>query len=143
MEEGPEGGEAGQAGPSDAHLTAVPTIEAAAGDQNQPPAMSERTDSRAVRSSQRWAGAAPYVIVAVVAMWLSRSFWFPGRYVVGFDTYAYSGPNVEVTMPAQVPVEESSSWAIGRLHAAGIPVLGFALEGGRLSDAFLAVTEEA
>ena len=53
------------------------------------------------------------------------------------------GPNVEVTMPAQVPVEESSSWAIGRLHAAGIPVLGFALEGGRLSDAFLAVTEEA
>ena len=40
---------------------------------------------------------APYGIIAVVGLWLSRSFWVPGRYVVGFDTYAYSGPNLEVT----------------------------------------------
>jgi hypothetical protein len=41
--------------------------------------------------------AAPFLIVAAVGLWLTRSFWFPGRYVVGFDTYAYSGPNLEVT----------------------------------------------
>ena len=44
----------------------------------------------------RVAGPAPYAIVTVVGLWLTRSFWFPGRYVVGFDTYAYSGPNIEV-----------------------------------------------
>ena len=48
-------------------------------------------------SSGRLSAAAPFVLVTVVGLWLTRSFWFPGRYVVGFDTYAYSGPNLEVT----------------------------------------------
>lgn len=52
------------------------------------------------------------------------------------------GANLEVTMPAGVPVEESSSRLMGVFHNAGIPVLSFTLEGGRLSDAFLAVTKE-
>ena len=63
----------------------------------------------------------PYVIVALVAMWLSRSFWFPGRYVVGFDTYAYSGPNVEVTEAAwrdfRLPI-------LNDLIFGGVPHLG-------------------
>jgi hypothetical protein len=41
-----------------------------------------------------------------VALWLSRSFWLPGRYVIAFDTVAYAGPNFEVTM---------ESWRAGRL----------------------------
>ena len=61
------------------------------------------------------------MIVAVVAMWLSRSFWFPGRYVVGFDTYAYSGPNVEVTEAAwrdfRLPI-------LNDLIFGGVPHLG-------------------
>jgi len=36
-------------------------------------------------------------VVVAVGLWLTRPFWFPGSYVVGFDTYAYSGPNLEVT----------------------------------------------
>ena len=72
MEAGTEGSEEGQTGTSDAGLT-----EAA--------------------SRARLISAAPFAIVAVIGLWLTRSFWFPGRYVVGFDTYAYSGPNLEIT----------------------------------------------
>jgi hypothetical protein len=43
---------------------------------------------------------------ALVALWLSRSFWLPGRYVVAFDTFAYSGPNYRVTI---------DQWRAGRL----------------------------
>jgi hypothetical protein len=68
VEEGAEGGEEGQAGSSGDRL-----------------------------SRDRLTAATPFVIVTVVGLWLTRSFWFPGRYVVGFDTYAYSGPNLEVT----------------------------------------------
>jgi hypothetical protein len=42
----------------------------------------------------------PAVVVCVVGVWLTRSFWLPGRYVVGFDTFAYSGPNAEITTTA-------------------------------------------
>ena len=64
-------------------------------DGNPAVPVSEGTDVRTVRSSHdRAAAASPYLIVTAVAMWLSRTFWVPGRYVVGFDTYAYSGPNV-------------------------------------------------
>ena len=62
MEEGAEGGEAGQAGPSDARLTLANG------------AMSERTDNEAIGSSPRWIGTVPYVLVTVVALWLSRAF---------------------------------------------------------------------
>ncbi|CAN5355980.1 hypothetical protein BH23ACT3_BH23ACT3_17010 [soil metagenome] len=41
-----------------------------------------------------------------MALWLSRSFWLPGRYVVAFDTFAYSGPNYRVTI---------DQWRAGRL----------------------------
>jgi ABC-2 type transport system ATP-binding protein len=68
--------------------------------------------------------------------------------LVGADLLAAAldgerGANVEVTMPARAPAEESSFRVLGVLHVAGIPVVGFTLEGGRLSDAFLAVTGEA
>ncbi len=46
---------------------------------------------------------------------------------------------VELTVPAGSP-EEASAQALSCLLDAGVPVLGFTLEGGRLSDAFLAVT---
>ena len=45
----------------------------------------------------RLTAAAPYLVVTAVALWLTRAFWMPGGYVVGFDTYAYSGPNLEIT----------------------------------------------
>ncbi len=46
----------------------------------------------------RWATA--YATVALTSAWSTRSFWWPGRYVVSFDGYAYSGPNLTVTEAA-------------------------------------------
>jgi ABC-2 type transport system ATP-binding protein len=68
--------------------------------------------------------------------------------LVGADLLAAAldgerGADVEVTLPARAPAEESSFRVLGVLHVAGIPVVDFTLEGGRLSDAFLTVTEEA
>jgi ABC-2 type transport system ATP-binding protein len=50
---------------------------------------------------------------------------------------------VELRLPGDQPPEESSAAALRCLLDAAVPVLGFSLEGGRLSDAFLAVTEGA
>jgi ABC-2 type transport system ATP-binding protein len=50
---------------------------------------------------------------------------------------------LELTMPPDLAPEAASAEALRRLLDAHVPVLGFTLEGGRLSDAFLAVTEEA
>jgi ABC-2 type transport system ATP-binding protein len=50
---------------------------------------------------------------------------------------------VELSMPAGVAPETAAAQVLGRLLQAGVPVLGFTLEGGRLGDAFLAVTEDA
>ena len=47
-----------------------------------------------------------------------------------------------LTMPTGVALDKAASLALSRLLQAGVPVLGFALEGGRLSDAFLTVTED-
>ncbi|HSE09588.1 MAG TPA: ABC transporter ATP-binding protein [Nocardioidaceae bacterium] len=54
-----------------------------------------------------------------------------------------SPDEVPVRLPGDEPVEPSAEKALRGLLDAGIPVLGFSLEGGRLSDAFLAVTKEA
>jgi ABC-2 type transport system ATP-binding protein len=50
---------------------------------------------------------------------------------------------VELILPAGVAPESAAAQVLGRLLEAGVPVLGFTLEGGRLGDAFLAVTEDA
>jgi ABC-2 type transport system ATP-binding protein len=50
---------------------------------------------------------------------------------------------VRLTLPADESSEQSSSRALGCLLSGGVPVLGFTLAGGRLDDAFLAVTEKA
>jgi ABC-2 type transport system ATP-binding protein len=47
---------------------------------------------------------------------------------------------VELRLPGDVPPEESTAAALRCLLDADVPVLGLSLEGGRLSDAFLAVT---
>jgi ABC-2 type transport system ATP-binding protein len=52
------------------------------------------------------------------------------------------GGEVEIRLPEDVAPETAAMRALGGLLAAGVPVLGFTLEGGRLSDAFLAITEE-
>ena len=39
-------------------------------------------------------------LVILFALWLTRTFWLPGRFMIGFDTFAYSGPNAEVTAQA-------------------------------------------
>jgi ABC-2 type transport system ATP-binding protein len=48
---------------------------------------------------------------------------------------------VRLKLPGNVPPEESSAAALRALLDADVPVLGLSLEGGRLSDAFLAVTQ--
>jgi ABC-2 type transport system ATP-binding protein len=50
---------------------------------------------------------------------------------------------LELTFSAETDPEEMSAEALRLLLGAEVPVLGFELEGGRLSDAFLAMTESA
>jgi ABC-2 type transport system ATP-binding protein len=50
---------------------------------------------------------------------------------------------LELRLPAELEPEVAAAKALGSLLDAGVPVLGFSLEGGRLGDAFLAVTEGA
>jgi ABC-2 type transport system ATP-binding protein len=52
------------------------------------------------------------------------------------------GGELELSLPADVPPDAAATQTLRRLLDAGVPVLGFTLEGARLSDAFLAVTEE-
>ena len=96
MEAGAEGSEEGQAGARSVRLT--------------------DTSRRA-----RLIAAAPYTVVALAGLWLTRSFWFPGRYVVGFDTYAYSGPNLEVTERA---LRQGHLPILNDLIFGGVPHLG-------------------
>lgn len=42
----------------------------------------------------------PHMVLVLVGLWLTRTFWLPGRFLVGFDTFAYSGPNSVVTAEA-------------------------------------------
>jgi len=51
------------------------------------------------------------------------------------------GGQLEVLIPVGATLETAAADALRRLLDADVPVLGFTLEGGRLSDAFLAVTE--
>ena len=50
---------------------------------------------------------------------------------------------LELRLPAGLEPEAAAAKALGSLLDAGVPVLGFSLGGGRLGDAFLAVTEGA
>jgi ABC-2 type transport system ATP-binding protein len=52
------------------------------------------------------------------------------------------GGRVELLIPVGVVPETATAGALRRLLDDGVPVHGFVLEGGRLSDAFLAVTED-
>ncbi len=52
---------------------------------------------------------------------MTRAFWVPGGYVVGFDTYAYSGPNLEVTERA---LREWRLPILNDLIFGGVPHLG-------------------
>jgi Bacterial membrane protein YfhO len=80
-----------------------------------------REEGQARANNARLIAAAPFLIVATVGLWLTRSFWMPGSYVVGFDTYAYSGPNLEVTERAirhwRLPI-------VNDLIFGGVPHLG-------------------
>jgi hypothetical protein len=86
VEESAEGSEEGQAGPT-RRLTG-------------------RRAGAALAALDRHSLAVELAAATLVALWLTRNFWLPGRYVVGFDTVAYSGPNMEVTLDA---------WRAGRL----------------------------
>lgn len=48
---------------------------------------------------------------------------------------------IEIMLPAALPAEEAATAALRCLLEADVPVLGFQVEGGGLSDAFLSVTE--
>lgn len=56
------------------------------------------------------------------------------------DVVDRTGGEIGVTMPFGVDPQDTSSYVLRRCLDAEVPVLGFVLEGGRLSDAFLAVT---
>jgi ABC-2 type transport system ATP-binding protein len=53
------------------------------------------------------------------------------------------GGEVEVRVPAGIAPEDAATRALRGLLEAEVPVLGLELDGDRLSDAFLAVTEES
>lgn len=92
MEEGPEGGEEGQTGSG--HRLTRPA---------DPTRLRRLSGWRPTERSLRLGEP---LGAALVALWVSRSFWLPGRHVVAFDTFAYSGPNYRVTM---------DQWRSGRL----------------------------
>ena len=82
----------------------------------------------------------PYTVVSVASLWLTRSFWLPGRYVDAFDTYTYSGPNIVVSAEAyrsgRVPL--LNDWIFG-----GAPHLGNHPSGVLYPPKLLAVVLEA
>jgi hypothetical protein len=63
----------------------------------------------------------PYFIVSLFALWVTRQFWLPGHFVVGFDTGTYAGPNWQVGKSAfldfHIPL-------INQFSFAGAPHLG-------------------
>jgi ABC-2 type transport system ATP-binding protein len=58
------------------------------------------------------------------------------------ETNGYRLGELALTVPADVSPEAASAQVLTTLMTVGVPVLEFRLEGGRLSDAFLAVTAE-
>ena len=66
-------------------------------------------------------GARPYFIVSLFALWVTRQFWLPGHFVVGFDTSTYAGPNWSVGKSAfldfRIPL-------INQFSFGGVPHLG-------------------
>ncbi|MEL7207464.1 MAG: hypothetical protein AAGK32_04395, partial [Actinomycetota bacterium] len=70
--------------------------------------MAARVTTAARRAAPSWLTADRLEVIGAVLVTLvvSRNLWLPGRYLSGFDTVAYSGPNLEVTMDA---------WRSGRL----------------------------
>ena len=114
MEAGAEGSEEGQARPRGGQLNET----SRSGRLIDAPSSEHLTGP--LRHA-RLVAAAPYLVVAIVGTWLTRSFWLPGGYVVGFDTYAYSGPNVTVNERAW------SQWHLPILNDlifGGVPHLG-------------------
>jgi hypothetical protein len=94
--------------------------------------------------------ALPSIVVVVSGLLLTRSFWWPGSYVVGFDTYAYSGPNQEVTERAfrswRLPLVADEIFAgaphLGNPQAGALylpRLLGLALETNRAMGVLVAV----
>jgi len=82
----------------------------------------ESSEEGQAGASHAWLiAAAPYLVVSAVALWLTRAFWVPGSYVVGFDTYAYSGPNLEVTERA---IRNWNLPVLDDLIFGGVPHLG-------------------
>jgi ABC-2 type transport system ATP-binding protein len=66
------------------------------------------------------------------------------RHLVAEDGTDDARPDeIRLRLPGDQPPEQSSAAALRCLLDAAVPVLGLSLEGGRLSDAFLAVTEGA
>jgi ABC-2 type transport system ATP-binding protein len=58
----------------------------------------------------------------------------------GFAAVEVRAGEIEVTWPGDADPESMSTEALRRLVDAHVPVVGYELEGGRLSDAFLAMT---
>jgi len=95
-----------------------------------------------VRDIVRRAAAPRRGIVQVPAELRARaSEALAGRQISATEVTTGHQDEVELMLPAGLPPEEAASVALRCLLDAGVPVLGFTVEGGRLSDAFLSVTE--
>lgn len=126
MEAGAEGSEEGQTGTLDEELTESDlhrnTDPAPDTPHDTDPSPTDRNDGGEPGSSaHRAVVALPYLLVGLAALWATRSYWTPGSYVIGFDTYAYSGPNLEVTERA---VRDLRIPQINDLIFGGVPHLG-------------------
>jgi ABC-2 type transport system ATP-binding protein len=92
----------------------------------------------------RRAAAPRRAVVQVPAQHLERALGTLRQ--LGIDAVSRAdGPRaeLELTLAGEAVPERAGADALSRLLASGIPVVGFTLEGGRLSDAFLAVTGAA
>lgn len=98
MEEGAEGSE------EECHSELAGTDQLDRGPRR--PGMTRVADRRTAdpttvaESASRRSAVLEYGLAMLVSLWLTRAFWLPGRFVIGFDTVAYAGPNYRVTIDA-------------------------------------------
>ena len=63
------------------------------------------------------------------------------QFVASAEVVSHATEEIAVTLATGADVAESSAAVLRELLGAGVPIVGFVLESGRLNDAFLAMTE--
>ncbi len=77
-----------------------PTVGEVAGTPDEVIATERALRRRRVVDVTTWSDRRQWLVggafVSLTALWATRPFWWPGRYVVAFDGYTYSAPNLEI-----------------------------------------------